>query len=162
MIPQPAVVRGGRSADVGVALACLVLFLIACAAPSLEFLETNSSTRNVMQGFQILLMGWMGVFVGQLAWFANALFALGLLLLSLRRRTAALVCGTVAVLIACDTFVLFSQQLPANEGDVGKLILQHLRAGFYLWAAALVLLPLGALILRLRTESLQKPGPPLA
>lgn len=162
MIPQPAVVRGGRGAEIGVALGCLVLFGVACAAPALEFLDTNASSLNVMQGFQILLMGWMGVFVGQLAWFANPLFALGLLLLSLRRRTAALVSGAVAVLVACDTFVLFSQQLPANEGDVGKLILQHLKAGFYLWAAALVLLPLGALILRQRTESPQVPGPPLA
>jgi hypothetical protein len=162
MIPQPAVVRGGRGAEVGVVLACLALFLVACAAPALEFLDTNAKSLNVMQGFQILLMGWMGVFVGQLAWFANPLFALGLLLLSLRRRTAALVCGTGAMLAAGDTFVLFSQQLPANEGGVGKLILQHLRAGFYFWAAALVLLPLGALILRHRTESLQKPGPSLA
>jgi len=162
MIPQPAVVRGGRGAEIGVVLACLVVFLIACAAPALEFRDTNTAAPNVMQGFQVLLMGWLGVFAGQLAWFANPLFATGLLLLSLRRRTAALVCGTVAVLVAGDTFVLFSQQLPANEGDVGKLILQHLKAGFYLWAAALVLLPLGALILRQRTEPPRAPGPPLA
>lgn len=162
MIPQPAVVRGGRGAEIGVVLACLVLFLIACAAPALEFRDTNTSAPNVMQGFQVLLMGWLGAFAGQLAWFANPLFATGLILLSLHRRTAALVCGTLAMLVACDTLVLFSQQLPANEGDVGKLLLQHLKAGFYLWAAALVLLPLGALILRQRTEPPQVPGPPLA
>lgn len=151
MIPQPAVIRRGRGAETGVVVACLALFLVACVAPCLEFLNTNTSSMDVMQGFQILLMGWMGVFVGQLAWFANLLFALGLLLLSLRRRTGAVICGTMAVVVASDTFVLFSQQLPANEGDVGKLILQHLRAGFYVWAAALVLLPLGALVLRQRT-----------
>jgi len=162
MIPQPAVVRGGRGAEIGVVAACLVLFLIACVAPALEFRDTNTPSPNVMQGFQILLMGWLGVFVGQLAWFANPLFAIGLLLLSLRRRTASLICGAVAVLVAGDTLVLFSQQLPANEGDVGKLILQHLKAGFYLWAAALVLLPLGAFILRQRTEPPRTPGPPLA
>jgi hypothetical protein len=150
MTSQQGVVRTGRGAGFGVAVGGLVLFLVACAMPALEFLNTNTSSLDVMQGFQILLMGWMGLFVGQLAWLANLFFALALLLLILGRSTGALVFGAVSVLMACDTFVLFSQQLPANEGGVGKLALQHLRAGFYFWSAALVLLPLGALILRQR------------
>ena len=80
-------------------------------------------------GFVCLLFGFT-----YLAWFANPLFLVSIVLLSLNRLRMALAASTVSVILAATTFQI--QKVPYNEaGNMAKVIGYGL--GFYLWIASL-------------------------
>jgi hypothetical protein len=85
----------------------------------------------------ILGIGWTGLFFGSMAWLANLPFELSLVFFLLGRRWATLVSSGLALLLGFDTFRLFFTELPADEGGVGRLSLQALEPGAWLWLASL-------------------------
>lgn len=97
-----------------------------------------------MYGGFILLIGWAGLFTGVIAWFANPVGLVAVLLLILRKFKAAFVTGLVAVGLAATTLMLFVQDLPGDEGGVTKSRLAVLLPGFYLWLIAIGLIPVSA------------------
>jgi hypothetical protein len=128
---------------------CLAFFLTACACPALVFKNTNGSTE-AMYGFSVLVVGWLGILVGQVAWYANFVIGLSLIFLLFRRWLTAALLALVAVAIAADTLLLFSKEIPADEGGVNKMYLVHIGPGFYFWVASMLVVVVGAIILRLR------------
>jgi len=131
---------------------CLAFFVIACASPALVFLKTGGGTEQ-WPGFQVLVVGWLGILVEQFAWCANLVMALSLIFLLFRRWLAAAILALVALAIAADTLLLFSHEVPADEGNVNKLQLVHLGPGFYFWVASMVVVVVGAIILRRRSKA---------
>jgi hypothetical protein len=142
----------------------LAFFLIACASPALVFITTGGSTE-VWEGAKVLGLGWMGMLVGQIAWCANPVMVLSLIFLLFRRWLAAAILTLVALAIAANTLLLFSQEIPVDEASTSKLRLEHLGIGFYFWVASMIVVVVGAIILRRRgragcnlTHKLAAPG----
>lgn len=125
-----------------------ILFFLACVFPALEF-RRNENGIETWPGFQILIIGWMGMLIGQFAWFANPFLLGAALSLFLKRRRACVICAGLALLISLHTFALFGTTVPADEGGVGKLFLQRVREGTWLWLASIVVMLVGGCLARL-------------
>ncbi|MBN9659823.1 MAG: hypothetical protein J0H49_16680 [Acidobacteria bacterium] len=124
-------------------LASLGLYAIACCLPALAFRKTGSPD-DIMLGLRALAVGWSGIFAGVLGWYANPLWLLGLLLIALRKPTAAAIAGVLAVALACTVFSDLGRELPADEGNVTKTAILRVLPGFYVWVASFLLLPITA------------------
>ena len=146
--PQPRYSMRGRLILLAITL---FIYLIACATPALEFNDPNDA---VYYGFRILIIGWLGALIGQFGWFANLFLLVSIFLLLFRRWIGALISSLLALVIALQTFMLFSQKVPANEAATRQLDLLSLKVGFYLWLASMICLGIGALILRNRERPL--------
>jgi len=123
----------------------LALYTLACLSPALVFSSVNG--QQVMPGFWVLAIGWLGPLYDQFAWFANPFLFLGMLALLFRKWIAAIVLVVVSLAIAADILLLFSQQVPADEGGVNQLTLQYLDFGFYFWIASILVVGVAALVL---------------
>lgn len=134
-----------------------VFYVLACACPALIF-RRSSSEIEIWSGFRVLTIGWLGLLVGQIAWYANPVIALSLLFVLLRRWVLTLVVSGVSLLIAANTLLLFFKELPADEGNVVKLRLEHVGFGFFFWLASILAIAVGSVILR-RRDSVQSGGP---
>jgi hypothetical protein len=125
----------GWSPRFGAVAVGVVLYAIACATPALTF-EKNG--RQNWFGIAVLLMGWMGIFFGQIGWFANLLLPIGWVCLLFRRWIAAAIVGVLALVVAANTFFLYVQDVPGDEGGTTTLVFQHPHVGFYFWVASIV------------------------
>jgi hypothetical protein len=121
--------------------ASVVLFALSLVLPALG--EGELGVR-VEPGYMILGTGYFGVLFGQLAWFANPLWVAGLVYLIRRRWKAAAICASLAVVLAAESFLLYSTGFPS---DSGATIPVRLLAGFWVWWSSLWVLAAGALVL---------------
>lgn len=90
-------------------------------------------------GYGILLMGFLGAFVGVFAWFANPLMLLAVLLSMFKKRLASMILSVAAMALGLQSYML--EAVPFNESsmDPGNLnLVDHLGLGFYLWMGSLV------------------------
>ena len=150
--PGTATEQGTRPAWPGrliVLFITMALFTIACWFPALNFRRSDSDIQ-IWRGIHVLEMGWLGLLFKQIAWCANPVLVLSLIFFLFRRWLTAVVIALVALAIAANTFALFSRDLPADEGNVIKLRLETLGAGFYFWMASIVAVIIGSIILRRR------------
>jgi hypothetical protein len=110
----------------GIVLAA-VLFLSSLGFKTLLLSHGDSS---FLLGFVCLLFGF-----SYLAWFANPLFLVSIILLSLNRFGMALATSTASVILAATTFLI--QKAPFNEaGHMANVV--GYGPGFYLWIASYV------------------------
>lgn len=123
----------------------LILFSIACLLPALVFL--GNSGIDTWQGYRILAFGWMGPMFGQFAWCANPLLLISMVTLIIRRWVITIVVSILTLLLAANTFLLFFQEVPADEAGVNMLELQYLHVGAYLWFVSILTILIGAVIL---------------
>ncbi len=121
-------------------LAPLALFVLACCLPALQMAKGN----EVNFGIHALAMGWLGLFAGVFAWYANPLWALGVIFSAFRKRIPAILFGVLAIPIALTVFSDIGRELPGDEGNVTKTAIVRLLPGAYLWLASVVSLPLAA------------------
>jgi hypothetical protein len=119
----------------------VALFALSLALPALREVGLGVPADR---GYLILAMGWAGLLVGQVGWFANAFWAAGLIYLGLRRWKAAAIAATLAVLVAADTFMLYRTGVPS---DSGKIYATAILPGFYVWWGSLWVLAAGAVLL---------------
>jgi len=96
------------------------------------------------RGYLVLATGLIGALFGQFGWFANGLYALGLIQLSRHRWKAAAIAAALAVLLAADSFMLYRSGFPSDSGASHPVSLQ---SGFYVWWGSLWVLAAGALVL---------------
>jgi hypothetical protein len=122
-----------------------LLYLIACATPALEFDDTQQS---IFYGFHILIIGWLAALIAQFAWFANLILLVSIFLLLFRQWIATFIGSLLAFILALQTFMLFSQKIPADGAATRHLLLQNMKIGFYFWLASMLCIGIGALILR--------------
>ena len=108
---------------------------------SLPLVSLFTSGEDI-QGFWMLLIGWMGIVILQLSWFANPLNLLALLLLT-RRPLLALFLSLIAFLLASQAFGF--SEIPAGLNHE-KLFVKDMGLGFYFWYISHVLFLIGILI----------------
>ena len=118
----------------GIVLAA-VLFLSSLGFNTLILSRGDSS---FLIGFACLLFGFSYV-----AWFANPLFLVSVILLSLNRSAMALATSTASVILAATTFLI--QKAPFNEaGHMADIVGYGL--GFYLWIASMCIILLTSVL----------------
>ena len=125
----------------------LWLYVIACGLPALELTTTTGAqhtpvAHNTMWGFQILLSGYLGIFYGIFAWFANPLWILALLLIFFKWVKTALVVSLASLAIALTTFLIIGKDLAVWESDLYHQHPSALLVGSFLWMASLAVVPL--------------------
>lgn len=128
-----------------VPIASAAVFLLACCLPALEF--SKERTPDVLSGFNVLAVGWSGIFAGVVAWYANPIWLFALAMAFINRPKLAAGASLLALLIGCTTFSLFGKVLPADEGGVTHMTLQKLLPGAYVWLIGLIT-PALSLLLR--------------
>ena len=126
-------------------LISLVLFLVACCLPALEFSHSGAS-NSIDWSISALLVGWSGIFAGVFGWYANLFWLLGILLSLFRKKMLAVISGAIAIAIACTSFSIIGRELPGDESNVTKMTVIRLLPGCYVWLASLAALPLTALL----------------
>ena len=109
----------------GIAFAA-VLFLGSLGFKTLILSQGDSS---FLMGFVCLLFGFSYV-----AWYANPLVLLSIILLSLNRSGMAVATSIASLILAATTFLI--QKVPYNEaGHMANVVGYGL--GFYLWIASI-------------------------
>jgi hypothetical protein len=126
-------------------LATIVLYVVACCLPALEF-KNSDKLNDIMLGLRALAVGWSGIFAAVVAWYANPIWLLGVILGLLRKPIPAAIAGVLAVAIGLTTFSLLGRELPGDEGNVTKTMVVRFLPGCYVWMASLIALPITALV----------------
>ena len=121
----------------------VVIYLIACCCPAFHFDkyypgDSAPQSTEIWFGWTALVLGWIGFFVGTAAWLANLTLGLALLFLLLGLRWATLITSGITLLLSLDLFALFPANIPADEGGVGRAVLQPFMAGVWFWFASIV------------------------
>lgn len=143
--PQPKSKPGffsgiGCWASLAVVATSLFLYLIACVAPAMVL------EKGIWRGYEVLLLGWQGFFLGQFAWFANPFWSLSLLLAFFRRWILTFIVSGIALLIASDAFSFVGKRIPLDEANVNATVFLRYDLGFYFWLASLGIVVIGAVI----------------
>jgi hypothetical protein len=128
------------------------IYILACCCPALrlDHYYPGSNTPQSSEtwfGWTALFLGWLGIFVGSVAWLANFVLGLTVVLLLSGLRWASLICSTLTLLLSLDFFPLFSAKIPADEGGVGQAVLQPAEIGVWFWFASIAAAFVAALIL---------------
>ena len=84
----------------------LLLFVVACCLPALEFKNSHNKPDDVMYGLRALVVGWSGIFAGVYAWYANPCWFAAMILAFFRRPTTATIVAVIAVALATTTFAV--------------------------------------------------------
>ena len=112
----------------------------------------SKGDSSFLTGLVCLLLGF-----SYLPWFANPLFFLGILFLSLKRFWLALAAPATSAILA--TTALFIREAPYNEAGHMASVVGY-GPGFYLWLASIsVLLFTSLLATFLKTQHLTTPPP---
>ncbi|MGD1908000.1 MAG: hypothetical protein ACFB0C_18700 [Leptolyngbyaceae cyanobacterium] len=125
-------------------LLSLALYGLSLALPAFQFLnrgEFNTvpdGALTLMPGWEVLALGWLGIFVLQFAWFANVAYLVSLGLWLGRAWRAGTILGLITIGLGLNTLLLFVQELPSN-GAGAKMYLQSLQPGFYCWMLSLLI-----------------------
>ena len=119
-----------------------IIYIVACCCPALRLDhyysgDSSPQSNETWLGWTALVLGWLGIFVGSVAWLANACLGLTLIFLLCGLRWASLISSVLAALISFDFFQLFSAKIPADEGGVGTLVLRSPEIGVWLWFASI-------------------------
>ncbi len=109
----------------------LVLYCVSLAIPGLHLAD---GTREF--GWVILVFGWVvGILIAELAWFANPVFLIGIILLSSGQKRSAGLLGLAALVLGALSYR--ARSWTSTEG-VTEIV--ALGAGFYVWMLAFVIL----------------------
>jgi hypothetical protein len=131
----------------GIVLAA-VLFL---SSLGLKTLILSHGDSGFLMGFVCLLFGF-----SYLAWFANPLFLVSIILLSLNRSGMALAASTASLILAATTFLI--QKAPFNEaGHMANVVGYGL--GFYLWIASMSAIFLTSVLSTTMAKTCDSRGP---
>lgn len=115
----------------------LLLYVASCLTTALIF-KREGAPDEFMPGWNVLAVGWVGVLLNQWGWFANPFWLVALVCGFLRFfKAGKIIVCTGLVISVVSIVMLYSQEIPANEGMVGPPSkLSSLGIGFWLWMAA--------------------------
>lgn len=108
----------------------ILLLLVATILFCIAMVDTVYTTsEQSIQGYWILLTGWLGFLFFQLAWYANPLTMLSLLLIR-KKPWLALISSTLALLCMSQAFLFY--EIPSDaKGNTIEILSRGV--GFYCW-----------------------------
>lgn len=106
------------------------------------FLPTFFTSANDIYGYWVLFIGWMGLVFMQLAWYANPLSLLALLL-SHERPKIAFFISCLSVAFAYEAFIF--SEIPTGI-NFEKVYIRELGLGCYIWFSSHLLIAIGLLL----------------
>jgi len=126
----------------GVSIACYALSL---AMPAFRFSPDEpwikfSGGNDLWSGLLVLILGWIGIFQGVVAWFANPAWLVAVILLFGSKFKASAVWAVATICLALTSF--FLNAIAANEGG-GEIHIQTMGCGFYVWLLSFLVLLIG-------------------
>jgi hypothetical protein len=117
------------------------MYALSLALPALREVGLGVDDER---GWEVLAAGWAGLLFLQFAWFANLLWVAGLVHLHRGAWRSAAIWASVAVVVAAESFLLYSTGFVS---DSGARIPIRLLAGFWVWWSSLWVLAIGAILL---------------
>lgn len=118
----------------------IAAFATSLALPAVATVDVKTGETEIVPGFMLLAVGWVGLCVGSLAWIANPFYALGVVGLLRRRPVPEHWAPARWLLFIAWLFGLttvFQMVVPFLGGTGGNLKILQPLAGFYCWAASL-------------------------
>ncbi len=111
----------------------IVLGLGWTASLALPVATIGEGTGELWHGWAVLLLGWLGFFLGQYAWAANLLFAMALILLVRGRPPLiwGLMIGVLTSLLAAHALAWTD----VHRSGGGTVPILAYWSGYYLWVA---------------------------
>ena len=112
----------------------IVLGLAWAASLALPAATFGNEQGELWYGWAVLLLGWLGFFLGEFAWAANFLFAAALILLVRGRPPLVwgMMIGVLTSMLAADA--LTWNQVYQTGGGVAPVLAYW--SGYYLWVLA--------------------------
>lgn len=109
-------------------------------------------------GILIYFMGWLGIFAGVIAWYANITGFLAVLYaVGFKNMKKGLILAVVSFVIGLQSF--FFTAMPRDEGVSHWFIVDYLGPGFYLWEASFIILALYCYVSLRKSAAPIKDGP---
>jgi len=119
----------------------ILLFLASLTQNPCRWASPNESDGQYFGCLAFLLIGWVGVFGGIVAWLANpALLLAWIFTFSRYRRVEAIVCSVAALGLALSFLAV--KEIPGDNGSA-KIISYAL--GYWLWIASIVMALAGSM-----------------
>jgi hypothetical protein len=113
---------------------------------SIPFKSFTLVSNDVIYGYQILLFGWLGFFVGQEAWYCwylNFLFIYCLFEMLIKKKTNLLFSVPLLFLIVRTLFI--NEFFYKNEGV--PTLVKNREIGFYFWFLSIFLFSISAIVI---------------
>lgn len=137
--------QSNRLARLFVAVSIL-LFLVSLTQNPCRTASPNEPEGQYFGCLALLLIGWVGVFGGIVAWLANpALLMVWIFTFSRYRRAEAVICSVAALGLALS--FLFVKEMP-GETESAKIISYGL--GYWLWIGSIVMAFAGSMVVVIR------------
>lgn len=116
----------------------------SAAAVSYEC-SVPSDKRTVEPGWGVLALGWLGVLIGNIAWYGNVLgLCASIVGQSKYSRRLAAALSFMGFVVGLDA--LAPKGVPEGEGLEPNRLVDHLGTGYYVWEVALLALALSQLL----------------
>ena len=115
---------------------------------------TDGGSDEAAEPIAIFLSGWMGIFSGSLAcvaWLANPLFFIAVILFLRNRKAAALIC--LLAFFFAASFLLAHTIITDEAGNYARIT--QYKAGYWLWLGSIGMLLITMLIWRPRGTPLK-------
>lgn len=110
------------------------LYVLSLALPGIIYQGGVSSDF----GFVLLLQGWLGIFIGQFAWYANVLALLSFKAIRNNKPVRGSFFALTAFILGLQSFLFL--QKPLDEGVSSWHNVDHLGIGFYVWELSFLVL----------------------
>lgn len=125
-----------------------LLFVVSLALPAIRLGDLHAAGSETHYGFSVLTLGWLVLFWGEVAWFANGLALCAWVLLYRGYYLLAVFVSLLGVIVALDTFRFDCKGIPGAGASCCTVIAEYY-SGTYVWFASLVTLFISALVLTL-------------
>ncbi len=137
-------VMEGPRLKLTVAAASVVVYLSSLPLPALMF-----KNHEPVLGFDVLFLGWMGIFNYDFQWIANVLFSIAVVMLLRNRAVSALRWSTAAIALGLTSYLVDQWWFTEASGTP----IEELGPAFYVWIASFAIVcSYSALLLSLRKD----------
>lgn len=106
--------------------------------------DWNTPLARKDYGYKILLMGWLGIFVFNFAWWGNILWLISIISFFLKHYNNAFYSSIFGIALGITALTLF--RVPRNAGGVNDYVVDYLGVGYYIWMLALIVLGIFAYV----------------
>lgn len=120
----------------------LIALIYVASLPLIAF-KTNVIIEGVTvfaenwQGYKVLVMGWLGIFDGTIAWYANIFLVIGLAALE-RSNKSSLILSCIGLLTAISALLYTRSWIDENFAKYANVV--EWGPGYFLWLSCFVFL----------------------